>query len=152
MYNNAYLGQAAKADQVEYAYLGVNEVAKRIRRAYIGDENGKAKLCYEEWNWRPSYGSFGYTSATVTFGKYNVDDVWTPCYMPDSAVIRYLIFRRISSEYTYADYINSGATPVRNVIMTKDSSTVGGYLAYYDRLSSGDYDMFAIADGYEIIN
>ena len=48
----------------------------------------------------------------------------------------------------YSDY--KGKTPVLNKEMFKGSST-GVYIVNYDRLPAGEYVMFAIAEGYTII-
>ena len=96
----------------------------------------------------PEYGPLGWTSASVTM--YGVDesgartgaiffngDVWYMIYTKDDSVAD-----------KYSNYKDK--TPVRKVKMTKGSST-GVYIANYDSLPAGEYVMFAIAEGYTII-
>lgn len=94
------------------------------------------------------YGPLGWTSASVTMvgvnehgtetgATYVTGDVWYMIYTKDA-----------SAADKYSNYKDK--TPVRKVKMTKGSST-GVYIANYDRLPAGEYVMFAIAEGYTII-
>lgn len=94
------------------------------------------------------YGPLGWTSASVTMvgvnehgtetgATYVTGDVWYMIYTKDA-----------SAADKYSNYKDK--TPVRKVKMTKSSST-GVYIANYDRLPAGEYVMFAIAEGYTII-
>lgn len=42
-----YLGVDGKATQNTDIYAGIDDVAKKVVRMYIGDENNKAQLCYD---------------------------------------------------------------------------------------------------------
>ena len=94
------------------------------------------------------YGPLGWTSASVTMvgvdehgtetgATYVTGDVWYMIYTKDASVAD-----------KYSNYKDK--TPVRKVKMTKGSST-GVYIANYDSLPAGEYVMFAIAEGYTII-
>lgn len=96
-----------------------------------------------------NYGPLGWTSATVTMT--GVDEHGNSTGLTNvSGNVQYLIFVKDTtvSEHKYSHYKN--LTPVRSVTMTYGGST-GYYIANYDRLSAGDYVMFAIAEGYTII-
>ena len=95
------------------------------------------------------YTSFGWTSASVTMvgvdesghetGPVDVSGkVWYKIYVKDPSI----------TNPKYSDY--KGKTPVLNKEMFKGSST-GVYIANYDSLPAGEYVMFAIAEGYTII-
>lgn len=96
----------------------------------------------------PEYGPLGWTSASVTMygvdesgartgATYVTGDVWYMIYTKDDSVAD-----------KYSNYKDK--TPVRKVKMTKGSST-GVYIANYPSLPAGEYVMFAIAEGYTII-
>ena len=96
-----------------------------------------------------NYGPLGWTSATVTMT--GVDEHGNTTGPVDvSGTVTYLIYAKDTTvtEHKYSHYKN--LTPVRSVTMTYGGST-GYYIANYDRLSAGDYVMFAIAEGYTII-
>ena len=96
-----------------------------------------------------NYGPLGWTSATVTMT--GVDEHGNSTGLTNvSGNVQYLIFVKDTTvtEHKYSHYKN--LTPVRSVTMTYGGST-GYYIANYDRLSAGDYVMFAIAEGYTII-
>lgn len=95
------------------------------------------------------YGPLGWTSASVTMvgvgedGKetgatYVTGDVWYMIYVKEPSI----------TNPKYSDYKDK--TPVRIRKMEKSSST-GVYIVNYDRLPAGEYVMFAIAEGYTII-
>lgn len=95
------------------------------------------------------YGPLGWTSASVTMvpvdegGNEGSPDyvsgrVWYEIYVKDPSI----------TNPKYSDY--KGKTTVRKVEMIKGSSP-GVYIANYDRLPAGEYVMFAIAEGYTII-
>ena len=95
------------------------------------------------------YGPLGWTSASVTMvpvdeggnegsPDYVTGKVWYEIYVKDPSI----------TTPKYSDY--KGKTTVRKVEMIKGSSP-GVYIANYDRLPAGEYVMFAIAEGYTII-
>lgn len=95
------------------------------------------------------YTSFGWTSASVTMvgvdesghetGPVDVSGkVWYKIYVKDPSI----------TNPKYSDY--KGKTPVLNKEMFKGSST-GVYIVDYPSLPAGEYVMFAIAEGYTII-
>lgn len=95
------------------------------------------------------YGPLGWTGASVTMvgvdehgnetGPVDVTgNVWYEIYVKDPSI----------TNPKYSDY--KGKTPVRIKKMEKGSST-GVYIVNYDRLPAGEYVMFAIAEGYTII-
>lgn len=95
------------------------------------------------------YGPLGWTSASVTMvgvdehgnetGPVDVSgNVWYEIYVKNPSI----------TNPKYSDY--KGKTTVRKVEMIKGSSP-GVYIANYDRLPAGEYVMFAIAEGYTII-
>lgn len=94
------------------------------------------------------YGPLGWTSASVTM--YSVEESAPSVPVDVSGKVWYEIYEKDSSIMNpkYSDY--KGKTPVRKVEMIKGSST-GVYIANYDRLPAGEYVMFAIAEGYTII-
>ena len=96
-----------------------------------------------------TYGPLGWTSATVTM--IGVDESGNTTGPVDvTGTVTYLIYAKDTTvtEHKYSHYKN--LTPVRSVTMTYGGSK-GYYIANYDRLSAGDYVMFAIAEGYTII-
>ena len=95
------------------------------------------------------YTSFGWTSASVTM--VGVDESGHETGPVDvSGKVLYKIYVKDPSitNPKYSDY--KGKTPVLNREMFKGSST-GVYIVNYDRLPAGEYVMFAIAEGYTII-
>ena len=95
------------------------------------------------------YGPLGWTSASVTMvgvdesghetGPVDVSGkVWYEIYVKDPSI----------TNPKYSDY--KGKTPVLNKEMFKGSST-GVYIVDYPSLPAGEYVMFAIAEGYTII-
>ena len=48
MAKGAYIGVNGVAKKIKGGYIGVGGVAKKIKKAYVGDENGLAKLVFEE--------------------------------------------------------------------------------------------------------
>lgn len=96
-----------------------------------------------------TYGPLGWTSASVTMiGVDESGNTTGPVNV--TGTVTYLIYAKDTTvtEHKYSHYKN--LTPVRSVTMTSGGST-GYYIANYDRLSAGDYVMFAIAEGYTII-
>lgn len=95
------------------------------------------------------YGPLGWTSASVTM--VGVDESGHETGPVDvSGKVLYKIYVKDPSitNPKYSDY--KGKTPVLNREMFKGSST-GVYIVNYDRLPAGEYVMFAIAEGYTII-
>lgn len=96
-----------------------------------------------------TYGPLGWTSASVTMiGVDESGNTTGPVNV--TGTVTYLIYAKDTTvtEHKYSHYKN--LTPVRSVTMTSGGST-GYYIANYGRLSAGDYVMFAIAEGYTII-
>lgn len=94
MVKAAYIGNI-NAKKVKKIYLGETNVAKRIKRAYIGDETGKARLFYTSgYVWKKynlitttTYYYNRYTiktSITYQWGKYNITNKYYLSFGADS--------------------------------------------------------------------
>ena len=55
----------SRARKITDVYIGVNDVAHKVGRIYVGDENGKAKLCY------PSEGEVWILNDKISIGLPN---------------------------------------------------------------------------------
>ena len=95
------------------------------------------------------YGTLGKQSSSVTM--YNVGEDGTRTTPVDvKGDVYYLIYNYDSNDNGEGYGYYKNLTPIRNVKMTKGSGT-GVYVANYTALPAGPYVMFAIAEGYTII-
>ncbi len=97
------------------------------------------------------YGTLGRTSSSVTMYMVDANGVEKITDLEPGTNVTYYIYKRNDSlALTYSAY-RDNATPERAVTMTKVSNRTGVYTASYATLPDGNYVMFAIADGYTII-
>ena len=95
------------------------------------------------------YGTLGFTSSKVTLVKIINGIEIGPTWVDED--VTYLIYNKATEDdgsLGYSYYKN--LTPVREVTMARTNS-IGEYSATYNRLSDGNYVMFAIIEGYDII-
>ena len=98
------------------------------------------------------YGTLGKTSSYVTM--YNVDESGNRTTVTDvTGTVRYLVYAYDENDNSAGYSYYKNLTPVVDVDMTKRAGVTGVYDAVYTQtpLSAGKYVMFAIAEGYTII-
>lgn len=66
---NGYVGVGNKARLLRDIEVGVNDVARRVIRGYIGDENGKAQRWYKAWVTEDDLPFDFYQGAAVIYGN-----------------------------------------------------------------------------------
>ena len=69
MAKGAYIGIIDIAQKIKKGYIGVNGIAKKIKKAYVGDESGRARLCYTavtEWERYSAISNTKYEQVTTS--------------------------------------------------------------------------------------
>ena len=97
------------------------------------------------------YGPLGWTSATVTMKQLNEDNTITYANLGSSKVWYYIYKKDATLAEAYQKYSSYKDREYERKVQMTYSGSNGLYIANYDRLSAGDYVMFAIVEGYTII-
>ena len=113
MSKNIFIGVNNVARKVKSIYIGVNNVARKVKYVYIGDSNNKARLCYSSG---PVYISKQGTN-TLTFSPEDFKETYksNPIYGNSSSDLTqsyyYVTFRAICP-YGYP-HSSNGSTVVK---------------------------------------
>lgn len=72
--SGVYIGVDSKARKVKGGYIGVDDKARKIKKGYIGDENGIARLCWN--NFDPVFANNTWEQIAEACRTRRVPDTW----------------------------------------------------------------------------
>ena len=114
MSKNIFIGVNNVARKVKSIYIGVNNVARKVKYVYIGDSNNKARLCYSSG---PVYISKQGTN-TLTFSPEDFKETYKSnpiSYVNDSDLTQSYYYVTFSARcpYNYQYDSNKGFTVIK---------------------------------------
>ena len=113
MSKNIFIGVNNVARKVKSIYIGVNNVARKVKYVYIGDNNNKARLCYSSG---PVYISKQGTN-TLTFSPEDFKETYksNPIYVNDSDLTQSYYYVTFSARcpYNFYQYGSNGPTVIK---------------------------------------
>ena len=113
MSKNIFIGVNNVARKVKSIYIGVNNVARKVKYVYIGDSNNKAQLCYSSG---PVYISKQGTN-TLTFSPEDFKETYksNPIYVNDSDLTQSYYYVTFSARcpYNFYQYGSNGPTVIK---------------------------------------
>ena len=114
MSKNIFIGVNNVARKVKSIYIGVNNVARKVKYVYIGDSNNKAQLCYSSG---PVYISKQGTN-TLTFSPEDFKETYksNPIYVNDSDLTQSYYYVTFEARCPYNYQYGS------NVVKTDDGT------------------------------